>query len=225
MRSRPPSPHLARLADMLWYERRLLEFLLFKLVSAELVVAAAHRFADPAVAELARVVTEARRAEIDRQALIWKIAADWDVDPQVLTLDYIAHRVPRELHMEFVDHDRGFAALGFADIGAVGAILDDLAAALPADQSAGSNSGRAELQGSMEDMLATLTALAAKARAAIATSPGGEDGDSGAARPGSGAAVDSAEAALAMKLQEVGYSAALGAFTRSGQTSLRDFLR
>ncbi len=229
MRSLPPSPHLARLADMLWYERRLLEFLLFKVVSAELMVAAAGRFADRAVAELARVVTEVRRAEANREALTRSIAADWDVDSPLLTLDYIAHRAPRELHMEFVDHDQGFTALGFADTGEVGAILDDLEAALPANQSPGSDSGcnlgQGELQGSMEHMLATLTALAATTRVASATLPVGEDGDSSEAPPGSLAAVDSAEAALVMKFQEVGYSAALGALMRSGQTSLRDFLR
>ena len=53
--------HLARLADTLWYERRLLEYLLFKLVSANLVlIADDRRFVGPAVAEVDAVMEQIR---------------------------------------------------------------------------------------------------------------------------------------------------------------------
>ena len=142
----------------------------------------------------------------------------------MLTLEHIAQRAPQELRMEFEDHNRGFTALALATTREVGAILDDLEAALRAYQSSGSDSGTAQRPGSMEDVLASLTALAATIRLASAMSPVGDDDDSRETPPGA-AAVDSAEAALVMKLHEVGYSAALGAFTRSSQASLRDFLR
>lgn len=112
MESMPTSPHLARLADMLWFERRLLEFLLFKLVSANLVLTANdRRFVGPAIAEVERVVAEVRRAETDRATVISNIASDWGADPQLLSLDYIAARAPEELRADFADHHAGFMAL------------------------------------------------------------------------------------------------------------------
>lgn len=112
METAPTTPHLVRLADMLWFERRLLEFLLFKLVSANLVLTANdRRFVGPAVAEVERVVAEVRRAETDRAEVIGKVAADWSVDQGLLTLEYIASRAPEELRMDFEDHHEGFMAL------------------------------------------------------------------------------------------------------------------
>lgn len=112
MESMPTSPHLVRLADMLWFERRLLEFLLFKLVSANLVLTANdRRFVGPAIAEVERVVAEVRRAETDRGDVIRSIASDWGVSPELLSLDYIAERAPEELRTDFADHHAGFMAL------------------------------------------------------------------------------------------------------------------
>ena len=97
---------------MLWFERRLLEFLLFKLVSANLVLTANdRRFVGPAVAEVERVVVEVRRAEGDRAEVIDKIAADWGVDASILSLEYIAEHAPEELRPDFEDHHVGFMAL------------------------------------------------------------------------------------------------------------------
>ena len=112
METAPQTPHLARLADMLWFERRLLEFLLFKLVSANLVLTANdRRFVGPAVAEVERVVVEVRRAETDRAEVIQSVAKDWGVDVGLLSLDYIARNAPRELQADFEDHHEGFMAL------------------------------------------------------------------------------------------------------------------
>jgi len=65
------SAHMAQLADTLWYERRLLEYLLFKLVSANLVlIADDRRFVGPAIAEVDAVMNEIRRAESQRSAAL-----------------------------------------------------------------------------------------------------------------------------------------------------------
>ena len=97
---------------MLWFERRLLEFLLFKLVSANLVLTANdRRFVGPAVAEVERVVVEVRRAETDRSEVIHSVANDWGVDPGLLSLEYIAARAPKDLQADFEDHHEGFMAL------------------------------------------------------------------------------------------------------------------
>lgn len=112
METAPQTPHLARLADMLWFERRLLEFLLFKLVSANLVLTANdRRFVGPAVAEVERVVVEVRRAETDRAVVLQNVARDWGVDVGLLSLDYIAQHAPVELQPDFQDHHEGFLAL------------------------------------------------------------------------------------------------------------------
>jgi hypothetical protein len=112
METAPQTPHLARLADMLWFERRLLEFLLFKLVSANLVLTANdRRFVGPAVAEVERVVVEVRRAETDRAEVLQNVARDWGVDVGLLSLDYIAQHAPVELQPDFQDHHEGFLAL------------------------------------------------------------------------------------------------------------------
>ena len=112
METAPTTPYLARLADMLWFERRLLEFLLFKLVSANLVLTANdRRFVGPAVAEVERVVTEVRRAETERATVLDQVARDWGVDAALLSLQYIADHAPRELAADFQDHHQGFMAL------------------------------------------------------------------------------------------------------------------
>ena len=86
MVSAPPTPQLHELADTLWYERRLLEFLLFKLVSANLVlIANDHRFVAPAIAEVERVMEEVRRAEVERAGAVARLAEGWGVAQSQLT--------------------------------------------------------------------------------------------------------------------------------------------
>ena len=68
---------MSQLADTLWYERRLLEYLLFKLVSANLVlIADDRRFVGPAIAEVDAVMAEIRRAEEQRSSAISTRLAD-----------------------------------------------------------------------------------------------------------------------------------------------------
>ena len=69
-----PTP-MAELVETLWYERRLLEFLLFKLVSANLVLSSAdRRFVGSAVDEVEQVLERVRRAESDRHRVVQRLA-------------------------------------------------------------------------------------------------------------------------------------------------------
>ena len=100
------------LVDTLWFERRLLEFLLFKLVSANLVLSADDwRFVAPAIAEVERVVQEVRQAEADRAGLLSEVASEWNVGPHQLTLAYLAEHAPPELKSDLEDHRDAFMQL------------------------------------------------------------------------------------------------------------------
>lgn len=62
MTAQTGSEHISQLADVLWYERQLMEFLLFKLVTANLMLNAdERRFVAPSIAEVERVMDEIRR--------------------------------------------------------------------------------------------------------------------------------------------------------------------
>jgi hypothetical protein len=112
MGSAPPTPQLHELADTLWYERRLLEFLLFKLVSANLVlIANDHRFVAPAIAEVERVMEEVRRAEAERAGAVARLAAAWGVPHTQLTLAYLSTHVPDAMRTAFEEHRTGFLEL------------------------------------------------------------------------------------------------------------------
>jgi len=145
MNSRHHLEQLARLADVLWYERRLMEYLLFKLVTANLMLNAdEQRFVTPALGEVERVIAEIRRTEGDRAELITDLAAAWDVEPSTVTLAHLAIHAPEELRPVFEDHrerfleltgeietvtkeNRRLATLGLAGIGATFDLLEGTA--------------------------------------------------------------------------------------------------
>jgi hypothetical protein len=103
---------LVQLADTLWYERRLLEFLLFKLVSANLVLTSGdHRFVTPAVAEVERVMEAVRVAETDRTRVLAQCAQAMNASPADLTLSYLTQHAPPALRDDFADHRTGFMEL------------------------------------------------------------------------------------------------------------------
>jgi hypothetical protein len=112
MDTSPASPHLVQLADTLWYERRLLEFLLFKLVSANLVLTSGdHRFITPAIAEVERVMEAVRTAETDRNRVLEQCARALQVTAETLTLGYLSEHAPGSLRDDFADHRTGFMEL------------------------------------------------------------------------------------------------------------------
>ncbi len=96
---------MARLADTLWYERRLLEYLLFKLVSANLVlIADDRRFVGPAVAEVDAVMAEIRKAEEQRSEVVAAVAAEMGVPPADVGLPFLVENAPESLRATFEDH-------------------------------------------------------------------------------------------------------------------------
>jgi hypothetical protein len=99
------NPNMARLADTLWYERRLLEYLLFKLVSANLVlIADDRRFVGPAVAEVDAVMEEIRKAEQQRSEVVAAVAAELGVPPSEVGLPFLVEHAPENLRATFEDH-------------------------------------------------------------------------------------------------------------------------
>lgn len=107
-----PATRFSKLVDMLWFERRLLEFLLFKLVTANLVLTANdRRFVTSAISEVERVMQEVRKAESQRTFAVDKLALEWGVPADRLSLGYLATRAPVEIRAEFEDHRNGFLAL------------------------------------------------------------------------------------------------------------------
>jgi len=104
--------HMAKLADTLWYERRLLEYLLFKLVSANLVlIADDRRFVGPAIAEVDAVMNEIRRAEEERGVVVADVAADFNIPPYAVGLEFLVDNAPDSLRAAFEDHRATFLGL------------------------------------------------------------------------------------------------------------------
>ena len=103
---------MAELADTLWYERRLLEYLLFKLVSANLVlIADDRRFVGPAIAEVDAVMAEIRRAEDQRSDVVADVAAEFGVAPAAVGLEFLVANAPDALRATFEDHRTVFMNL------------------------------------------------------------------------------------------------------------------
>lgn len=103
---------LESLADTLWAERHVVEFLLFKLVAAKLILAAdERRFVTPALGEVERVLQALREAELQRAATVAGLAADWGVDTDELTLAELASNAPEPMRSVFRDHQEAFLAL------------------------------------------------------------------------------------------------------------------
>ena len=85
---------MAQLADTLWYERRLLECLLFKLVSANLVlIADDRRFVGPAIGEVDAVMAEIRKAESRRGEVVAAVAREWNVPPEQVGLAFLVKKL------------------------------------------------------------------------------------------------------------------------------------
>lgn len=106
-----PTP-MAELVETLWYERRLLEFLLFKLVSANLVLSSAdRRFVGPAVDEVEQVLDRVRRAESERHRVVQRLATLWGLPPASLTLTELGKRAEVPFAQELHDCQLAFARL------------------------------------------------------------------------------------------------------------------
>ena len=104
---------LAELADTLALERRLLEYLHFKLVAANLILTTsdAAPFVTLAIGEVEQVMRRVRQAESHRSRVVATLAQDWDVRISDLSLEFIATRAPEPLRSAFADHRDGFMEL------------------------------------------------------------------------------------------------------------------
>jgi hypothetical protein len=108
----PARERLEALADTLWAERHLVEFLLYKLTVAKLLlVADERRFVSAALAEVEQVVGRLRDTEEGRHAAVDAVAADWRRPAAQLTLSVLAAEAPEPMRAVFEDHRKGFLDL------------------------------------------------------------------------------------------------------------------
>ena len=120
----------------------------------------------------------------------------------------------------------GDVAFGFASGSNVFTVLDNLEAALYADDSPAVETSIAELDSSLQTVLGGLGIIGARTNqieaAAARTS---NDIQTITEQLSSLEDIDIAEAVMELELQQTAYEAAMAAFARSSQTSLVDFLR
>lgn len=108
----PSRERLEALADTLWAERHVVEFLLYKLTVAKLLLAAdERRFVTAALSEVEQVVGRLRDAEERRQAALSAVAAEWRRPPANVTLSVLAEETSEPMRGVFEDHRRGFQEL------------------------------------------------------------------------------------------------------------------
>lgn len=103
---------LESLADVLWVERHMVEYLLFKLTAAKLFLAAdERRFIALALDEVERVVTRLRGAEEDRERVLDAVGEVLGVPAETLTLDELVTRAGEPLRSVFREHHEAFTRL------------------------------------------------------------------------------------------------------------------
>ena len=108
----PSRERLEALADTLWAERHVVEFLLYKLTVAKLMlVTDERRFVSAALSEVEQVVGRLRDAEERRQAALAQVAADWGRRPADVTLSVLAEETDEPMRGVFDDHRTGFLEL------------------------------------------------------------------------------------------------------------------
>jgi hypothetical protein len=108
--SRPDlAHHLEALSETLWSERHVLEYLLFKVTTARLLLTAdERRFVALALDEVTRVVDELRALELHRVLALTPVAEAWGTDVGDLTLGVLASRAPVPWNVVFGDHQGAF---------------------------------------------------------------------------------------------------------------------
>lgn len=112
MRTLDECRRLPTLADTIWAERSLVEHLLYKLVSAKLLLAAdQRRFVSRALSEVEDIVARLWEAENQRTEALERVAADWSVSPRDLTLNELASQTPEPWSSMFSEHHDAFVKL------------------------------------------------------------------------------------------------------------------
>lgn len=112
MSNTPDSPDLEGLADTLWAERHVVEYLLYRMVTAKLLLEASERrFVSIALDEVERTLETLRTAEIQRAAALEPVARAWGYQPETLTLRKLAEEAPAPMDAVFRDHHEAFMEL------------------------------------------------------------------------------------------------------------------
>lgn len=103
---------LPTLADTLWAERSVMEHLLYKMVSARLLLAADQRaYVTQAMDEVERAADRLQAAERERLEALHLVARDWDVPVEQLTLRRLADEAPEPWATILRDHHTTFGKL------------------------------------------------------------------------------------------------------------------
>jgi hypothetical protein len=101
--------HLEAASETVWSERHVVEYLLFKMTTAKLLLAAdERRFVAMALDEVERVVDRLRACEAHRALALAPVAEAWGTDVSELTLAVIAARAPVPWNGVFSDHHATF---------------------------------------------------------------------------------------------------------------------
>ena len=112
MKTDEPAGGLEVLADTLWAERHVVEMLLFKLVTARLLLAAdERRFVGHALGEVERVVDALREAELLRAMAVESYAEQRGLAADDVSLGWLARNAPAPWQEVFADHRKAFLAL------------------------------------------------------------------------------------------------------------------
>lgn len=108
----PDSSVLPDLVDQLGRQRQLVEYLLFKLVEAHLLLTSEEAvFVPIALNEIEGVLERLRDEESAREQLISRLAREWRVRKDDLTLTYLTERSPEPYHSAFAEHRTEFMSL------------------------------------------------------------------------------------------------------------------
>jgi hypothetical protein len=103
---------LEDLAETLWNERHIVEYLLFKLVTAKLILASdERRFVTPALDEVERILGVLRDTEARRAMAVAAVASAWGTPEDDLSLAELTKRAPEPMRQVFREHRDAFTTL------------------------------------------------------------------------------------------------------------------
>lgn len=112
VRTHAASPVLPDLVAQLGRQRQLVEYLLFKLLEAQLLLSSDQAaFVPIAMAEIESVLRRIREEEERREELISLLAEDWGMPPRELKLAYLTEHAPDPFRAAFAEHRRNFMSL------------------------------------------------------------------------------------------------------------------
>jgi hypothetical protein len=112
MNRTPSADTIRELTQRLWAERQLLEILLFKLVTARLIIASdIRRYVTPALAEVEHAVERLRACELARAIVVDKIACETGLRSTDLSLQTLVELADEPAASILADHRESFLRL------------------------------------------------------------------------------------------------------------------